>query len=277
MPDQDATLYNFPKLHFAQGAAAATPDAGELVVYADVADGHLKQKDSTGTVTDLAAAGGSGPAALVPLDAAPTSAHAQDDEFSGSALDAKWTNPGTAAAGQGNSVAVGSGWLKLEPATAGSADTGKRVFFIRQAAPAGNFTIMAKIADGRAGDDARVGIFVAKTAGKAYVLGSQRQNGRIANFDGVTTYSETADWSGYDGVLDLWTSPAWPGPIWLKLVFAGGTLTAYYSASGVSWTLLGSQASVTQPDRIGLCLWANTPGILADHELGVDWFRVTEP
>ncbi|SRR6266550_3399444 len=214
----------------------------------------------------------------LPLDVVPSSPSAWDDEFPGSSLDTnKWTNPLTSAAGQTNALVVANDWVTFEPATAGSGSTGKRVFGIRQNGPTGDFTLMAKIQDGRSGDDARVGIFVAKTGGKAYVLGSQRSSGRLANFNGITTYSESADWSAYDGVLDLNVAPAWPGNIWFKLNFASGTLTAYYSGGGVFWTLLGSQGSVTQPDRIGLCMWANNSDVLADHGLGCDWLRVTVP
>ena len=207
---------------------------------------------------------------------APGSPSTWDDEFSGSSLDAKWTNPLTSASAQDLTLAIANGWMTFEPATTGSGNTGKHVFGIRQNGPTGDFTVMAKIQDSRAGDDTRVGIFVAKTGGKAYVLGSQRQNGRIANFNGVSTYSESADWSGYDG-LDIFAGPAWPSNLWYKLVFASGTLSAYYSAGGLFWGFLGSQGSVTQPDRIGLCIWANTGDTIADHILACDWFRVTEP
>lgn len=54
----NAGTYNHTKQHFAEGSAAATPDAGEVVVYAKT-DGKLYLKDDAGTETDLTS-GGSG-------------------------------------------------------------------------------------------------------------------------------------------------------------------------------------------------------------------------
>ena len=126
-------------------------------------------------------------------------------------------------------------------------------------------------------DDGRAGIFVAKTGGKAYVFGSQRKNNRIYNLNRVTTYSESADWSASDG-LDQYDDPAWPSFLWYRLVYnsSASTLAAYFSGNGV-WTLVYTETSVTQPDRMGLVIWGNTADVAADHRLAVDWFRVTEP
>lgn len=40
-------------IRFAEDTEPATPVAGKVVVYADSTDSHIKQKDDTGTVTDL--------------------------------------------------------------------------------------------------------------------------------------------------------------------------------------------------------------------------------
>ena len=53
MPNQDAEVYPFTKLHLALAAEPDNPAAGELVVYADEADGVVKQKDEDGTVREL--------------------------------------------------------------------------------------------------------------------------------------------------------------------------------------------------------------------------------
>lgn len=212
---------------------------------------------------------------------------AWDDDFPGTSLNARWTNPLTSAAGQGLTLAVSGGVLTFEPATAGSSSTGLRTFGIRQNSPTGNFSVWAEVADSEAGDDARVGIFVAKTGGKAYVIGSQRQSTRLANYTGVSTYSETADWSAYDGSTDAYGLNPSSGAInplaaynWFGLVYNGGFLYAMvgvFLGGSVHWQLIAISASVTQPDRLGLVIWANTANVLANHQLACRHFRVTEP
>ena len=64
---------------------------------------------------------GSSGAPLLPFDIAPGTPHAKDDEFDGSSLDGKWTNPTTSAAGQTNTIVVANNWMTLEPATTGEA------------------------------------------------------------------------------------------------------------------------------------------------------------
>jgi len=48
------------KIRFTEDSEPSTPASGKVVVYADSSDGHLKQKDDTGTVRDLAASAASG-------------------------------------------------------------------------------------------------------------------------------------------------------------------------------------------------------------------------
>lgn len=48
----------FPKVIITEGTAPASPAAGDQKLYIDSSDHHLKRKNSSGTVTDLEAAGG---------------------------------------------------------------------------------------------------------------------------------------------------------------------------------------------------------------------------
>jgi len=218
------------------------------------------------------------------LDIPPNSAHAKDDEFNGSSLDAKWTNPLTSGSGLDLLVTVANGWLRFEPNTSGTASTSKRGGFgIRQAAPTGAFSISARIlsVSPTATDTCRVGIFVARTANTtATVLGFETSLFRQANGFGTTGYSESAEWSGYDG-YDTFVSPGAQQPssgYWYKISWDGtSVLTLYYSSNGYSWHTLGTRTSQSQPDRIGIVMYGNSQDIRADHALICKWFRVTEP
>jgi len=212
------------------------------------------------------------------LDTAPTTPHAKDDEFNGTSLDAKWTNPGVTT--RTNLIAFnGDGWLMLEPSDTGSGSVSTRgAYAIRQTAPSGAFTITAKIVDSRSGDDVRVGIFVASTsASKAHMVSSARNNNRLAEAVGIP-YSETADWGAFDGFVQAVTPYVYQA-YWYQIIWNGsGTLTFNHSTDGFAWsTALGTRTGQVQPDRIGLAIWANVAGIFADHKLFCAWFRVTEP
>jgi hypothetical protein len=217
------------------------------------------------------------------LDVPPGSAHAKDDEFPGSSLDGKWTNPLSSGGGLDLALTVANGWLRLEPNTSGTASTGKHMFGIRQAAPTGSFTISAKVAGNLSNtdDDTSGGIFVARTAATLMHI-----NGRYNNSGGTryrviasATYSETADTGGFDGFNSDGGALVWP-VFWYRIQWDTGTstLTFSYSADGFDpWITITTRSSMAQPDRIGIGLYSNTATIRADHALYVKWFRVTEP
>src|ERR1035437_8627138 len=96
--------------------------------------------------------GGGGGGGGFPLDAVPGSPSAWDDEFTGSSLDGKWTNPTTSASGCDNTITVAGGWMLLQPGSSG----GKHSYGIRQAAPASTFTMMAKILDKGPNEKSRI-------------------------------------------------------------------------------------------------------------------------
>lgn len=229
-------------------------------------------------------------AAMLPFDVPPLTPHAKDDEFIGVALDVKWTNPANSAANHGVDVTVAGGWMSLEPTTAGAASTGLRgVFGIRQTAPPAGFTVTARIEDllpGRT-DKAFAGLYVGINTGKAWINGivNDAVSLDVAYALGVATAPDNADWGAFDATqinveVKYSLLSANQGK-WFKIVHtvvAGGTLTFWYSLDGVIWTQQGG-AIVTgvQPNRIGLGLWDTGAGVFANHKMGANWFRVTEP
>jgi len=228
----------------------------------------------------LTIAAGSSTGYAFPLDVPPGSAHAKDDEFSGDALDAKWTSPLSSGADLGVTTTLANGWLSLEPITAGSASTGKRLFGIRQTAPTGSFTVSGRLGNpAYLDDDATPGIFVARTASTtAHFWGPYSNNRTFGRAIATALYSETADAGGYDGyVVDHAMTVLHGG--WYRIVWdsAAGSISFYGSGDGVRWWLHATRTSQAQPDRIGIAIYSNTGVIKANHQLNIDWFRVTEP
>lgn len=273
------------------GTHAARPAATAVApgtLYACSTDSLIYQSDGSAWSTWATLGSGGGGAATLPLDVAPASAHAKDDEFAGSSLDAKWTNPATST--RTTTTTVANGWVTIEPSEAGSASiSSKGGVGIRQPAPTGSFTVSAKIADGVGregyGDgDTRAGIFTGRLSAtvKGLIFG-RLWNGGGSNLIVATwfsVYSHTADWNTFDGtqtLLDLASTVT--GIVWVRLVYdaSAATMTYYYSQDGVFYKKLGSRASVEQPEYIGIGLYNNMGGLLADHRVGADWFRVTEP
>jgi len=216
--------------------------------------------------------------AQLPLDVRPASPHAKNDEFDGTVLNAKWVDISTGANLQWSKTVAG-GWLIAEPNQSGSSSTGKRLMGIRQDAPTGSFTISARLAGSYRADDTREGIFVAQGT-RMNVLGYDLSNTNTVAAIGCNTYSETTDVGTYDGFVSSFGGVRLAVPLWVKVVWDASvtTLYFYYSLNGVIWTLLTSRASMVQPTRIGLCQYSQNSAILAaDHQMGCDWFRVTEP
>lgn len=216
---------------------------------------------------------------LLPLDLPPNSPHSKDDEFNAASLDGKWTAPLTSAADQGITVTMESSWTHFEPTTAGTSSTAKRVFGIRQAAPSGSFTITAKLVSGGITPSAlRTGVFVGIAGGKGHVFGPSKADGQVAAI-GVTTVSNTADWSDYDGYLQgVGGSPVLPYT-WAKIIWnsGAGSLEFQWSQDGVRFRTGATRTGQSQPDQIGIAIYCNGGQTVANEYLACDWFRVTEP
>lgn len=255
------------------------PGAGIALALTDTdGDGEF----DTTTIVNTGQGGGSGggsSSAELPFDIVPASPDADDDEFTGTSLDGAWTNPVTSAAGQTNTIVVANGWMVMEPATAGSSSTGKRVFGIRKVSPSGSFTVSAKITGNYTGSDLRPGIFVAKTGGGGYICGPAFQDTLAAVSIGFSGYSESADWGSYDGVHLVTIGPSLVRHMgWYRIRYDAGASTVYfdYSINGVVWRQFSSRGSVTQRDRMGIVLWSNGATVNADEQLAVGWFRVID-
>lgn len=229
----------------------------------------------TGTGAVVLASAISGFSAVLPLDTAPGSPHAKDDEFSGNSLDAKWTSPMTSDSSAAISNTFSNGVLFMNNTQSNTRGTG-----IRQNAPTGDFTISAKVSELVNSGDVRAGIWVARTANNNInMIGMDVNQNLIANaISADGGYSQTAAWGGFSGI-NTSTSPTSWMPVWLRIRWVSGSSTLFfdYSGNGLGWTNLTSRTSQSQPDRIGIMTWSNSTNEQANHTLAVDWFRVTEP
>lgn len=214
------------------------------------------------------------PPPVFSLDIRPSNPSVYDDEFDGLILSGKWVDPTTTAAGQTNLIIFHDSWMRLEPATTGTASTGKHVFGIHQLSPTASFTVSARLADLGEGTDIRAGIFVSVGGAKGHVVGPFKQDGQLA-YIGVTTVSNSADWSGYDAVLTTIGGGNW-APTWIRLRWDSSAGTLYYdwSQNGTEWRLGNSRASLSQPTQMGICIYANSGVIQANAAILCDWFRV---
>lgn len=246
-------------------AGAAAPDAGNVFA----------------TMADVGGGVGGGGGTVLPLDVPPGSAHAKDDEFNGASLDGKWTDPATST--RTNAVTFSEGWMLLEPAASGSGSISTTgAYGIRQAAPAGSFTISCKLVYDHLGTDIRAGLFTGRltATAKGHMLGVQDSTGTSSDAVGISGYSHTADWGTYDGFVDATTGGLGDRVVsWFKMVWDSTTSTFsfFYSKNGVFWTPQITRASQQQPEYIGLGMWSNTSAFRADNRVAFDWFRVTEP
>lgn len=299
LADDDHPQYVKDSEYSAKGRILVGTGAGTFTALAVGTNDQVLTADSAQASgvkwADAGVGGGGGTGKTLPLDVPPGSAHANDDEFddttgmsgSGNGLNARWTSPQSSGSDLGVTISYLDDWMVFQPTTAGTSSTGKRAFGIRQAAPSGSFTVSCRVTDlgsDGGGDDARSGLFVARSSATAYtrVIGHQLSVPRLANVMGVASYTESADWAAYDGSNDQnVTTDALDvrAGLWYRAVWdsGAGTIAFYYSANGVGWKLLTTHSSLTQPDRIGLVMYANSADIRADHRLAVDWFRVTEP
>ena len=259
-------------------APAVTDDSGDGYavgsIWIDVTgdDAYICVDASVGAaVWNPFEAAGSGAFLGLPLDEPPASPHAKDDEFNGSSLDVKWTNPLSAAV-PACTIAVADGLLKLSVN-----DVGYHMFGIRQAAPTGSFSVMAKISYGDSYIyDIRCGVLAYINGAKGHVCGPFPQEGSTGAI-GVTTASNTNDWSTYDGSLS--GGGGLPYFSWTRIRWDSATSTIYFdlSKNGIDWANWSSRGSMSQPDFIGVGIYGN--GAMGDDTpwIYVDWFRVTEP
>lgn len=215
------------------------------------------------------------------FDVPPSSAHASDDEFIATSLAGGWTNPAVTA--NPLTITVGGGWLRFESSDTGTADAGGRFHGIYKASPAGSFSISAKLAAGASvtGTDSYDGLMVGVTGGKGHVFGIGRNGAYQLAAIGATTYGEGAtDWSTFDTYNIVGAAVgAVIDPAWYRIRWDATATTLYwdYSYDGAFWINWQSRAAMSQPDRMGLGMYATSNVTYADKAMAASRFRVTEP
>lgn len=244
----------------AEIATPSPPSSGNARIYPK-ADGRFYSIDDAGVEYGPFDVGGGGGTDT-----------ADDDTFAGSTLGAWWLDPATSASGQTNVI---DRFLELQGLTAS-----KHFYGISQPAPAGDFTIKARLQQGQGGSDMRSGIYVAVNGAKGHVVGPFQQDG-AAGALGVTTTSDTADWSGFDGFLATAaaTITQWR---WYKIIWDAGTSTFTFQVSAAdadaSYSTIATRGSMTQPDLMGLCLYSNSGAAGATSGgIRISRWIVTEP
>ena len=133
---------------------------------------------------------------------------------------------------------------------------------------------------GGSNDDSIVGIYVARTASTLMHIVGKYWVGTMGFWRVIAsaTYSESADTGAYDGYNND-NSTNWTGMSWFKIVWDSGAGTIAFLASfdGLGWIPIITRSGQSQPDRIGLAIYSNSAGVLANRKLACAWFRVTEP
>ncbi len=211
-----------------------------------------------------------------PLDVVPSSPSVFDDEFDGASLDPKWTSPAVTANALANVVADGR--LIIAP---NNYALNARLYGIYQIETGGaSFKIWSKISSPAAGTDTYNGLIVGATGGKGHVfgIGPNGASSFLANM-GASTYGEGAsDWSGFDGYNNTF-NPTNFGPrdiAYVRLRWNSATSTLFfdYSTDGDQWFNWTSRGGLTQPNRIGLGMYAQgNPTWATGVRLNARFFR----
>lgn len=226
----------------------------------------LTQDDTNKTITISSAGGGGGSNYLYAIDAPPSTPHAKDDEFIAASLDAKWSymNQGAMTA------TIVGGRLVLDIPSGVDPTRG-----ILQTAPAGDFTIIAKInTNVQEVNYSGFGICFYNSANSRVLYAGKGARSGARSITMVRT--TTAAWNS-----DIYLQHGIGGvDLYIKATKIGTTITYYFSTDGTCWVQIGSETISTwllAVTHIGLAFYRNnsTAGM---KMFGIcDWFRVTEP
>lgn len=253
------------------GTHADRPTTGLVkgTLYACSTHQAIERWDGT-TWTDYLVPAG---AVVLPLDAPLDNAlPAYSDEFDGTTLNPKWI-PGVKPV----QAVLNNGWLELAPTGFFKSTT------ISQAAPPGQFVIVVKHtsqanAYNLPNTDFRPGIYVGfESIPRVLVTGLALSGGpRAAMAIEIDSYSETADWGGFNGSWSDNRGPEFDGtPVWHKVVWTGTSLVCFFSTNGRKWRQLYTRNYSAAPTRIGYALYTNSGELNpAYDEASVDYFRV---
>jgi hypothetical protein len=208
---------------------------------------------------------------IAPGDKPPASPSVYDDEFDDDSIDSKW-----AWRNQGG-VATIAETLGVEQLNTPS-ESGTNVRIREQSIASGDqngWTMSAKIAvpSRPKTNAANFGIFCLNVAnGKIIQLSYSPHNGLISllRWASTTSFSASA----------FASTPSYGGsPIYLRLVYASSTFSAYWSPDGVNWGHIDDETLAafltTKADKFGFAL--QTGETVFSQWCDVNWFRVTVP
>jgi regulation of enolase protein 1 (concanavalin A-like superfamily) len=174
-------------------------------------------------------------------------------------LPAPWADRDIGAVGVAGSATFANGTYTVKGAGADIWNNADQLQFVYQPLT-GDGTIVARVASQQASDLlAKAGIDVrdtldagAKHAGLYLTPGNGVRFIRRGSTSGGSTSSVTTDNSNVKA------------PVWLKLVRSGSTITAYRSADGSAWTLIGSDTiSMNQTVYVGLAVSSHQTSVLS--------------
>jgi hypothetical protein len=222
--------------------------------------------------------GGGGGGDVHPIDVAPALPSVYDDEFDGVSLDPKWISPAVTA----NPITptVNKGRLIIQPTNYA---LNARLYGIYQALAGGvtSFKIWTKATSPLAGTDHYAGLIIGVSggAGKGHVFGVGPNGANAFGANMGATYNEGgSDWSAFDGYNNTF-NPTNFGPRdigWYRIRWDAAASTIYfdYATDGDQWINWTSRGGMTQPDRIGLGMYATSnPTWTTGIKLNSRYFR----
>lgn len=184
-------------------------------------------------------------------------ADAQDDEFGGNTLDAKWTRGGNVF--QTQNLTTTPGWLIL--GKVGSTDNTES--YLYQSPPSLPFHITARAEAVFANNYAYGGIYIWQDASHWAMFG--------LIYDGGHRW-----WGKADGSDRYNINPATSNPAWIRVEVPPAIPNWYvvrYSTDGAVWRVIWAGSLNLTPNRIGVTLHPNNTSA-TEQKIKFDYFRV---
>jgi len=191
------------------------------------------------------------------------------DEFDGPTLDCRWS---TIVRENRSAWSLSGGALRITTENGDLWDGGnnaRNVFL--QKAPSGGYELSTKVTIDSTGGSEQAGLVIYQDDDNYFKAGFIARDGRRW-FEVV---QELGRQTRHDGTLDEVQVPAdFPSTVYLKLTQLEGTVTAYMSQDGTSWTPVGRTGTVSSftAPKIGLLALTNDDAYVTTAAF--DWFRV---